>query len=62
MIYAPIAWMKWVENRIGVIGNFGAGGWVFTLPDPFLIKKIVLFQGYLWRFGGYDRAPRVPDG
>ena len=23
LIYAPMAWMKWVENRIGVIGIFG---------------------------------------
>ena len=23
LIYAPMAWIKWVENRIGVIGIFG---------------------------------------
>ena len=26
----PMAWMKWVEKRIGVIGNFRARGWVFN--------------------------------
>ena len=30
LIYTPMAWMKWVEKRIGVIGNFRAGGRVFT--------------------------------
>ena len=33
LIYTPMAWMKWVEKRIGVIGNFGAGGQVCTHPE-----------------------------
>ena len=29
-IYAPMAWMKWVEKKMGVIGDFRAQGKVFT--------------------------------
>ena len=52
--------MKWVEKKIGVIGNFGAGGWVFTHPESGYGKSCG-FGGMYGSLGGLTGAPRVPD-
>ena len=43
VIYAPMAWMKWVEKKMGAIGDFRARGRVFTYVESGL--------GKLGRFG-----------
>ena len=57
----PIAWMKWVEKRIGAIGYFRVGGRVFTHPESGK-GKLCHFGGMYGGLGGLTGAPRVPDG
>ena len=57
----PMAWIKWVEKRIGVIGDFVAGGRVFTHPEMGY-GELCCFGGRYGGLGGLTGAPRLPDG
>ena len=56
-----MAWMKWVEKKMGVIGDFRARGQVFTYVKVDK-EKLGRFGGMYGGLGGLMGAPGVLVG